>query len=987
MTERYSSFTLKIRALSNLTVTATHTDAEVWDVDGLQEMNGVGGGSFRMYASNASLLSDIEGNVGQVVTVYVTDQAAGGVKRDLATFVIEKIEYQPEEGISVVSVSGPGILDQLRNQGARDDAIDNGSGGRSTTDISDIMGYAASGWSLSNASATTAGSYHAARGDTVLALLQAAADQTGEIFRLETYVDPSSKELHWRASPDSSGITLRMPTTYDDYEGSTTVGRLFTFRKEVDFEPVITEVRPFGAGVGDGRLDITGISSSDTGADPAWLDTTFASNLMTNTTLEASLGYGKDMDKDFSHIQANDPTDATQLTTAAVALWNTCKIFLEKHNASREFFTAECDIAANIRPGQTVTIVYPEYQGGTSGGTQTIDINDSLTVLSVRNRFIDGELVTTLSLGDVALPKPTAESFVASVAEKTQFTTRKSSVQTSPGSVSTSRRVNTTNPVKISGGNSADLSADRTIALAGISGFGTGNQVIGANAGGTTLQYKSVVAGSNATVTHTSGQIQISAAVGTGDLHDALTLDIDAEAFLSLNGQELGLDTKAANIVFAGPTSGGANEPTFRALVFADIPSSSSPGAAASVLATDSAGALQVLRLGIGAAPGTDNAIKMADDGWIGLSSGAARVVFDNQTPDEVRVEDADFFAVNDAAIGHNAFVATSGHSGRIVEIRGSSPLLSIIDSDDDDRPVFQLEGSGGHDSLSFMWDAYYNGANNVSSDVGSNYRLAKTNDIFTIDYNAGTTAGNTISSFTTGLALRKTGEVLVGKTFLEDDGGARAELTVTTGNAFGHVFQASERTSGSIGAYSFVGRNSTAEDVQYSRVIGGITSSTNGSESGELLLQTKRSGSIGTVVTIRDGVQVGSPTGGDKGAGTINAEAVYDDNVLLSDRVFEDDYQMMTIPQVKTFYTQNKRLPTIDGRAHWEQYGRPPLGKLLTQIWETVECNAVHTVEVYEQVERVEAQAALNSDTLTAIDNRLAEVERVLGGLNLLGL
>lgn len=34
--------------------------------------------------------------------------------------------------------------------------------------------------------------------------------------------------------------------------------------------------------------------------------------------------------------------------------------------------------------------------------------------------------------------------------------------------------------------------------------------------------------------------------------------------------------------------------------------------------------------------------------------------------------------------------------------------------------------------------------------------------------------------------------------------------------------------------------------------------------------------------------VQVGSPSGGDKGAGSINAQAVYDDNALLSCYVFD---------------------------------------------------------------------------------------------------
>lgn len=54
--------------------------------------------------------------------------------------------------------------------------------------------------------------------------------------------------------------------------------------------------------------------------------------------------------------------------------------------------------------------------------------------------------------------------------------------------------------------------------------------------------------------------------------HVAVTLAADADAILSLTAQEIGLDTQAANVVLAGPTSGGAADPTFRALVDADIP-------------------------------------------------------------------------------------------------------------------------------------------------------------------------------------------------------------------------------------------------------------------------------------------------------------------------------------------------------------------------------------------------------------------------------
>jgi hypothetical protein len=62
----------------------------------------------------------------------------------------------------------------------------------------------------------------------------------------------------------------------------------------------------------------------------------------------------------------------------------------------------------------------------------------------------------------------------------------------------------------------------------------------------------------------------------TSDLHDAVTLDADAAAILDLQGaggQEIGLDVQNENTVFAGPATAPANEPTFRALVLADLPS------------------------------------------------------------------------------------------------------------------------------------------------------------------------------------------------------------------------------------------------------------------------------------------------------------------------------------------------------------------------------------------------------------------------------
>jgi hypothetical protein len=58
----------------------------------------------------------------------------------------------------------------------------------------------------------------------------------------------------------------------------------------------------------------------------------------------------------------------------------------------------------------------------------------------------------------------------------------------------------------------------------------------------------------------------------TGAAHDALTLGATATDILGLSTQELGFDTQTANYVLAGPTTGAAAAPTFRALVSGDIP-------------------------------------------------------------------------------------------------------------------------------------------------------------------------------------------------------------------------------------------------------------------------------------------------------------------------------------------------------------------------------------------------------------------------------
>lgn len=73
--------------------------------------------------------------------------------------------------------------------------------------------------------------------------------------------------------------------------------------------------------------------------------------------------------------------------------------------------------------------------------------------------------------------------------------------------VPTTRTISTTTP--LTGG--GDLSANRTLGLGGLTGYGTANQILGMNAAATGYEYKTVTAGSGINIAQSAGAITISA--------------------------------------------------------------------------------------------------------------------------------------------------------------------------------------------------------------------------------------------------------------------------------------------------------------------------------------------------------------------------------------------------------------------------------------------------------------------------------------------
>lgn len=120
---------------------------------------------------------------------------------------------------------------------------------------------------------------------------------------------------------------------------------------------------------------------------------------------------------------------------------------------------------------------------------------------------------------------------------------------------------------------------------------------------------------------------------------------------------------------------------------------------------------------------------------------------------------------------------------------------------------------------------------------------------------------------------------------------GSAAGLTVTNtdaGATRAPIFNllrasASPADNDALGSVDFSGYDSGGNEVRYAALEAVLLDEANSSEDGELRLIARIADSPTQVAAIHDGMKVGSPTGGYKGAGTLNAASgVYDNNVRL---------------------------------------------------------------------------------------------------------
>ena len=117
-------------------------------------------------------------------------------------------------------------------------------------------------------------------------------------------------------------------------------------------------------------------------------------------------------------------------------------------------------------------------------------------------------------------------------------------------------------------------------------------------------------------------------------------------------------------------------------------------------------------------------------------------------------------------------------------------------------------------------------------------------------------------------------------------------------------------------------------------------------------------------------GLVVGSPAGGSKGAGSIHAQSVYDDNVLLTDWFWDLYYDGEVSDQSLPYYQQQElydlavtsavteeehRLPWMPTVA---EYPEQSTGDMITRLWQGQEQLTAYILELEARIAELEAES-----------------------------
>lgn len=203
-----------------------------------------------------------------------------------------------------------------------------------------------------------------------------------------------------------------------------------------------------------------------------------------------------------------------------------------------------------------------------------------------------------------------------------------------------------------------------------------------------------------------------------------------------------------------------------------------------------------------------------------------------------------------------------------------------------------------------------------------------------------------------------------------------KAASSVSMNDGILKISQNKTSATGVEGWITFFANNSGASSRIFAGMEVDIIDNTNASEDSSIKFRTVVAGTMNPTFVMGQGFVVGSPTGGDKGIGTINATACYDDNVLLTDYVFDSylgnldvvygderiqdladmfDARATNVDYYSNFWRVNNHLMGMPSNEMFFK-DRPSTGVMIQRLWETVEVQAIHIHELNERLKVQEA-------------------------------
>ena len=295
---------------------------------------------------------------------------------EIGSGVIDKITPVTDEfSNTILKVEGSDLLRELTYRSVGFLELKDSEGNGVTNPISQIMGFAPSGWSIDTSVGTgepASNVYASFAGETVLNALKKVAESKGEHFRLQ-----KGRKIAWLGKNlQSSNIRAVQGGNPIDIEGNDNVCIVQELQEEQDTYNVCTRLYPFGSGIGDARLTL----ASTTRTVPAGFILDKVNNCIINTKAEAT--YGRiDNYISFKEIAPISNTDL-DLENASNSLFDQSLVYLLRHSEAEKFYKIKVlKLNKLLNVGEKIRVVFNENVDG----YPAFSIDEELYILETTN--------------------------------------------------------------------------------------------------------------------------------------------------------------------------------------------------------------------------------------------------------------------------------------------------------------------------------------------------------------------------------------------------------------------------------------------------------------------------------------------------------------------------------------------------------------------------------------------------------------------------